>query len=137
MGKAITTLVLFFAATALALPICAQSNTLYLADVPFAFTMGKTELPAGHYAVQVEPGQSLITIMGSDRRRSVVLSLPGDAYPASSPQQPSLTFNRYGDQYFLSQVRTTESARTIPTQKLEKEMQKQAATGQKIVLAMR
>ncbi len=129
---------IMFFAVALALPLAAQSNKTYLADIPFDFTMGRAALPAGHYEIQVEPAQSLVTLMGSDRHRSVVLSLPEAAYEPGS-QQPKLTFNRYGDQYFLSQIRTTDSARMIPLTQTERELQKSAAASgrNRIVLAMR
>jgi hypothetical protein len=137
MKKTIARLgLMFFVGAALSLPICAQGDRTYLADIPFAFTMGKAALPAGHYAIQVEPGRSLVKLMNGDGHRSLVLALPGFVYSGSS-EQPSLTFAHYGDQYFLSDVRTADSARMIPSDKVEQELQKHAADRNNIVLAMR
>ncbi len=132
---------MFFAVAALSLPMCAQGNNgdrILRADIPFEFTMGKGALPAGHYEIRVEHGQALVSFIGSDRHGSVVLSLPETLYPPDS-QQPSLTFDHYGDQYFLAQIRTSDSARMIPTNQAERELQKNAAAlgRNRVVIAMR
>ena len=71
-------------------------------NVPFAFTAGDTKLPQERYRISPIPGQnSLFMIRG--QRHGVVLMSQTNRLNAREPA-PSLTFHRYGDQYFLRAV---------------------------------
>ncbi len=75
------------------------------AEVPFDFIVGHKAYPAGTYAVEhTDPqGVFVVQIGEDDSRRTLLWS---DTVPAKSIQDhsPRLIFNRYGDQYFLTQV---------------------------------
>jgi len=75
------------------------------ADVPFDFIVGNKTYPAGSYAVEyTQPqGAFLIHIAEDESRRTLLWS---NTVPAQSIEDhsPKLIFNRYGDEYFLTQV---------------------------------
>ncbi len=75
------------------------------ADIPFDFTVANKTHPAGTYAVEYTNPQGVFLIhIGEDETRRIVLW--SNTVPAKSTQDnsPKLVFNRYGDQYFLTQV---------------------------------
>ncbi len=75
------------------------------ADVPFDFIVGNKTHPAGSYAVEYTQPQGVFLIhIGEDESRHIVLW--SNTVPAQSIEEnsPKLLFNRYGDQYFLTQV---------------------------------
>src|SRR5262249_52151021 len=83
----------------------AQSDRLITASVPFNFVIKESALPAGEYVL------ALVRIGGSDAVR--IQSADGHitrfvltrfAKAIASRGEAKLVFNRYGDQYFLSQV---------------------------------
>ena len=75
------------------------------ADIPFDFIVGNKTYPAGSYAVEyTQPqGAFLIHIAEDESRRTLLWS---NTVPAQSiaDHSPKLVFNRYGDEYFLTQV---------------------------------
>ena len=71
-------------------------------NVPFAFTAGDTNLPRDEYRISPMPGQTG-AFMIRGLRSGVVLMSRTDRSNDRDPA-PSLTFHRYGDQYFLKQV---------------------------------
>jgi len=75
------------------------------ADVPFDFIVGNKTYPAGSYAVEYTNPQGVFLIhIGEDESRSTLLW--SNTVPAQSiaDHSPKLVFNRYGDEYFLTQV---------------------------------
>ncbi len=97
------------------------AQTTVRATVPFAFTVGKAEVPAGTYTINtISP--SVITIR--DRTGRGILSLVRPERPGSNDGTPKLLFNKYGSRYFLSQVSRGfgSDIMQLPTSKLEKEL---------------
>ena len=75
------------------------------ADIPFDFVAGNKTYPAGTYAVEYTHPQGVFVIqIGEDERGPTVFW--SNTVPAKSIQDhsPRLIFNRYGNQYFLTQV---------------------------------
>ena len=68
-------------------------------NVPFEFTAGDTNLPRDQYRISPMPGQNG-AFMVRGLRHGVVLMSRTDRSNDREPA-PSLTFHRYGDQYFL------------------------------------
>ena len=71
-------------------------------NVPFTFTAGDTKLPQDRYRISPMPGQNNVFMVRGERHGVVLMSRIdrlSDREPA-----PSLTFHRYGDQYFLREV---------------------------------
>jgi len=123
-----------FAVTMLALPICAQVATIE-ATIPFAFAAGNATLSAGTYAVTFPPSTFLATLVGSDRHTHIV----GGWTRGASGQAPALIFHRYGNQYFLSEIRSGQKSRMLGASRAELELKKTTAAprSEMIVLAMR
>ena len=71
-------------------------------NVPFAFTAGDTKLPQDRYLISSIPGQNSVFMIRGERN-GVVLMSRIDRLDDRKPA-PSLTFHRYGDQYFLREV---------------------------------
>jgi hypothetical protein len=83
----------------------AQSDRLIAANVPFDFVIKDRALPAGEYVfalVQVG-GSDAVRIQSADGH--ITAFVPTRSARAKASQtEPTLVFNRYADQYFLSQV---------------------------------
>jgi hypothetical protein len=99
----------------------AAAQSTVQANVPFAFKVGKTQLPAGTYRIKAV-SQSLMEIGDSQTVKSV--------YSQTQWQGPSrtsakLVFHHLGNQYFLAEVwgDKGEQGMTIPASKLERELQ--------------
>ena len=85
--------------------VYAGSDIAIRAEIPFEFVAGTKTYPAGTYAVEyTDPQGVLVVQIGEDERRRTVLW--SNTVPAKSWQDnsPKLIFDRYGEQYFLTQV---------------------------------
>jgi hypothetical protein len=94
----------------------ANAQAITRADVPFAFQVGKAQLPAGCY--RVLPQRASIQIQSCDTSASVLSAARTETGDGSS----KLVFHRIGGQYFLSQVWSNGSAKMIPASKQEKQV---------------
>ena len=72
--------------------------------IPFQFHVGDTRFPSGAYVVQ-KSGEA---IKVSDQDGHTVMILSTAAWNPSAKMSNRLTFNRYGDDYFLSEVRWSQ-----------------------------
>lgn len=117
MFGALMTLIVAFA---VATPMV-HAQTIMTANVPFAFSVGQQQLPAGAYAVREVGSATLIENRdGQDR----VLGLYQSAGP-SKVDETKLVFDKIGDHYFLRQIWTSAAGQgmQLPASKLEKEME--------------
>ena len=84
----------------------AQSANEQTANIPFAFNVGDKTFPAGEYTVRrVNPqsDRTALAIRSADASASkIVLTTPVQS--SKVRESAKLVFNRYGDQYYLSQV---------------------------------
>jgi len=107
-------------AFSIAVPVIQAQQTLMTANVPFAFSVGDKQLPAGAYAVREMDRATLI--QSADSANSVL----GIYYYAgpSKADETKLVFNRVGNHYFLAQIWTSarDQGLSVPQSKLEKEM---------------
>jgi hypothetical protein len=73
--------------------------------IPFAFVAGGAHLPAGDYIVY-HPGDPYLVVVEKDdgKARGMEYIHPSATDPDASSTK--LVFNKYGEQYFLSQVWT-------------------------------
>lgn len=127
-------------ACAIAVP-AVHAQKMLTADVPFAFTVGSTQLPAGAYEVsQVGDRATLIATRDGENK---VLGL----YPYAGPSkagETKLVFHKIGDHYFLAQIWSSTSGQglQLPESKLEKEYSasnRQSGNGgaETVIVAMR
>jgi len=94
--------------TAAAITLSAQttpSQRLMTVNIPFAFSVENHSLPEGEYKIFTVTPERSIRIVSSDGKDSVIVNtLPN--YANSPSENSRLVFHRYGDEYFLTQVRT-------------------------------
>jgi hypothetical protein len=119
--KNIAAVALFIASTIIAAgPASAQDHQVN-ANVPFNFTVGDRALPSGSYTIGTEMNSSaLIGLRNWDKKVSILsLGLPDQD---NRRHENVLVFHRYGNQYFLSDIRSEGSSMNIhfPTSKAEK-----------------
>jgi hypothetical protein len=124
--KNITAIALFIAATFIAAgPATAQDN-LVRATVPFNFSVGGQTLPSGTYTIGSSLTSPYILTLKSweDRVSVMTLGRPDQNNPKNADE---LVFHQYGNQYFLSDIRSSNSAMNIhiTTTKAEKRARKQ------------
>jgi hypothetical protein len=137
MKQAMAKLGVALFALALTLPVSAQLASTLRADIPFEFTVGLSTMPAGHYEIGTMAGRRSVILRGEGGSTNV-MSLPESVYNPIT-RRTTLIFNKYGDQYFLAQVRTDDAVHSLPASKVERELQRSAAAspGREIVIAMR
>jgi hypothetical protein len=83
----------------------AQPDRLFVAKVPFNFTVCREELPAGKYTVFRASGAgSNVLAIRSEDGRSVDIACTQDVQSPNVVTEGKMVFNRYDDQYFLSEV---------------------------------
>jgi len=125
---------------ALALPALAQSVQV-TATIPFEFVAHMKSLPAGEYAVSTISGlPGILAIRSQTTHESAVFFCVG-VEGSQSEQQPRLVFQRYGDQYYLSQVWTySQQGNELLKTRAERELAKSAPNSDReklVVLAKR
>jgi hypothetical protein len=103
----------------------AQSHEVR-ADIPFSFAVGSKQLPAGHYTFLTGPSYTIV-VRNTDREITI-LSKTEEAFHEVGYLN-ILAFNKYGNDYFLREIRCPSIAMNveIPQSKLEKRIRVQAA----------
>jgi hypothetical protein len=85
---------------------CAQNINLK-ANVPFNFVVTGGTMLGGEYTIRAEKAdpQHEVSIKGTGQSSRVFLAVPCLSSKGSKPSnQTKLVFDRYGDQYFLSEI---------------------------------
>lgn len=86
-------------------------------NIPFEFSAGKTTLRPGVYTIKRMSG-NLVTLRNVKDKSSVILNAPENLSSTDAEATERLVFNKYGDQYFLSQIwLTVDSGRQVFTKK--------------------
>jgi hypothetical protein len=109
----------------------AQMKKLVWMKIPFPFYVGDQLLPAGQYSFQMPripgfPGGSIIRIQTKDNsvlQHSLSRRIDG----VTSDAELHITFNKYGETYFLSKVRNRDIGAQMPKSRAEKTTQGEAA----------
>jgi hypothetical protein len=84
-----------------------DADTHVKADIPFAFAVGHSTLPAGTYEIQRldEVNPKVLVIRNMNEHISVAFQTVDAQTPDDQPVSTTeLVFDRLGDRYFLSQV---------------------------------
>ncbi len=79
----------------------AHAQSAARANVPFAFKVGTTQMPAGTYNIQNELGTNLVMVRNVQTGTSVVAM---GLQKTPSEKTNKLIFHRYGSQYFLTEI---------------------------------
>jgi len=102
------------------------------AKIPFDFTVGNMQLPAGNYTITAS-SSNVVVVRNQQLPRIVTLAMvmPDDT---QTTKQEHLIFHKYGDQYFLSQIVCPGHAldSNLPTSRREKRAQQQEASIQNV-----
>jgi hypothetical protein len=108
---------------------CGYAQSMAQATIPFDFTVGQTLLPAGTYHIDRVQAGTVSLESGAGDVHMFYPVVPSDYVNKASNR---LIFHKYGDQYFLSEIRGSLGgyALTIGTSKLEKGLQQQEAKRQ-------
>ena len=119
--KHITALALFIAAIFITAGKAIAQDYAVRATIPFSFTVNGSQLPAGNYTLGSDVTSPRILKI-SDRSQHVtamVIALPSADERSKANQ---LVFHKYGDKYFLCEIRSQESLINVqlPTTKQEK-----------------
>jgi hypothetical protein len=127
----LTTLTL---ALLISVPLSAQ--TIATATVPFDFTVGQTQMPAGTYDISPLAHGAMVIRDGKTAKSVASVFRWEDAGKGDSATK--LVFHKYGDKYFLSQVARGHGngVMQLPTSKLEEEVRIASSSApQKAVVA--
>jgi hypothetical protein len=105
-------------------------------DIPFAFVAGGVHLPAGQYRVY-HPGSPYLVVVEKDDGGARAVEYVHPSAIAAAMASTKLVFNKYGDQYFLSQVWTEADAEVNQCFKsqMEKALMTRVSNPQLVVLA--
>ena len=105
--RTITVLSFLLVLAAVSVNAQGRSESSIAGNIPFDFSVGDTKLPAGNYTLQRIASTSSydrLVIKSADGHGDshTVMTMPNRT--SEVQKQSKLIFNRYGDQYFLSQV---------------------------------
>jgi hypothetical protein len=131
----------FFATLSIA-SVHAQNAGTVSVSIPFEFSAANKTLPAGDYYVRrsIQGAKVDMEIISKDRSQTVLLTIH-PVHGIDRQTQSKLVFNRYGDQYFLSQLwiagrsNGEESAKTSRERSLRSEMAARAIKSESVTIA--
>ena len=92
----------------------AQIRGKIVVTLPFEFVVSGKTFPAGTYTVsRFSDDKSSGLILSSYENRSSVFVHPVE-FESASENKPQVSFERVGEQYFLSKIQTTNDVYNIP-----------------------
>ena len=99
-----------------------QAQSRVRADVPFAFSLEQSSMPAGGYEISsIDEKVISVRNLETGQARLLIASMH---VQASQDQHAKLVFHKCGDQYFLSQIwdGSGNDGIELPASKREKEL---------------
>jgi hypothetical protein len=116
------------AALATVATVQAQQDVRVVARVPFEFAVGDANLPRDTYRLSRVNGHPEMLLLRSERNGAFVRAFEMRISRDDAP--PSLVFHRYGDQYFLREIRWDGTSRLdLPLTKAERAAAERRADG--------
>jgi hypothetical protein len=119
--------------TAVLSPVALMAQGPIQAKIPFDFTVGDKSFAAGNYRVQ-EVNHGVIRVQNA-KDLSAIISLVTPADRSKRADQAVLTFNRYGDRYFLYKVSSGDQAWQFHKSHAEKEIIAKSGSPKPVVVA--
>jgi hypothetical protein len=115
-------------AVVLSAPVSAQSVTLK-ASVPFDFVVGGHTMPAGDYVLSTVGNFGVVEVRNESMGIVPSFIMSDAAYGPLDSARGSLTFRRYGGDYFLAKIwdGSVAAGRSIPMSRAEQERAKSAS----------
>lgn len=123
---------MFLAVVTITAEAQASGSQIMHARIPFAFNVGKTELPAGEYTVTVlnpNSDRKVLQIRSADGKLSALIQT-GER-ETNVQDQTKLVFNRYGNKYFFAQAQTAGDSTTLAAVKSSVERNEEQAVARK------
>jgi hypothetical protein len=111
-----------------AVTVSAQSERIRVTNIPFSFIVEEKTLPAGEYTLEPNrKGSDYVWLVQSRDGHATALFATMPVRASETQEEARLIFQRYGDQYFLSQVwEPGESAgRALIKSKRERSLERQ------------
>jgi hypothetical protein len=119
-----------------AFTISAQAQSVgtqkVVANIPFAFNVGNTNLPAGKYTITVlnpTSDRKILQIRSTNGRSSAMVQT--NVVTGKTSDDAKLVFHRYGDRYFFAQAQMAGDAASLAAVKSS------AERAEKLVVASR
>jgi hypothetical protein len=117
------------------LTISAQAQTAgaqkVVANIPFAFNAGNTNLPAGKYTITVLNPSSDRKILQIRSTKGPSATVPTTAESGNISDDAKLVFQRYGDRYFFAQVQMAGDSTSLAAVKSNTERAEKLALGKR------
>jgi len=108
----------------------ARADQQLIAKVPFEFTAGRTQLPAGEYIVTQTDNPAVVSVANANGSAfAFVLTIASDKQ--ETPATPELVFERFAGHNFLARIETgVDDGRDIPMNPstMSREVDRVAAT---------
>ena len=79
-----------------------QAQSRLMADVPFSFVLGDKSLAAGNY--EIESRSEQVALLRNMDTSVAHFLIKAQHVQSRHWERPKLVFNRYGNEYFLSQI---------------------------------
>ncbi len=114
-----------FSLVAMTLPAM-PAATGVKANIPFDFMVGAEKLPAGHYLIERQTSPASIIIANLETGARVMVHT--SPVQLDGRESTTLVFHKYGDQAFLSQIKSPGwgVGQELPRTKLERELSAKA-----------
>ncbi|MGA2131797.1 MAG: hypothetical protein ABSH50_05850 [Bryobacteraceae bacterium] len=122
--KTLTSMILTVGAVALSSASGLRAQTKATADIPFAFTVQGTTLPAGSYTMSTaSSGRDVMAIENVETHKQILLLAPGtESGYRRATDKNVVVFHQIGDRYFLAEVKTNAVCGHVAASKLEREL---------------
>jgi len=109
--KRIAAIALFVAATFVTAGVASAQDHQTQATIPFSFTVSHRTLPAGTYRITSGTSPNILAISCWQKSASVLaVGMSGQTNPNHAN---ALVFHKYGNQYFLDEIRTEDSSMNV------------------------
>ena len=120
--KHITAIALFIAATFITAGKAIAQDYAVRATIPFSFSVNGKQLPAGNYTLGTDVTTPRILKISDRTQHTNALAVAMQA-EEQKHKVNQLVFHKYGDQYFLCEIRSEQSSLNVqlPTTKQEKQ----------------
>ena len=111
----------FFGLAALTITARGQAVDQLVVNIPYEFVVEGKTLPAGTYKVnRVSANDEWALAITSFENHAAVLVLSSQVSDRTDAEQPSLGFQKVGEQHLLSKIQTAEHVFTIPVREIGK-----------------
>ncbi len=97
------------------------------ANIPFDFMAAGSNLVAGEYTLETTGNTDQVLQMCNLQQHRCLFMIASQVASKAHNDPSKLVFNRYGDQYFLSEIWSLSLVRTLPQDRRERQLAKSGA----------